>query len=241
MALPQKPLIAFIDGPYGGSQGDFACFDSVILIAGSTGVTFTLPLLLDLAHRARKQTKPLPVRRVEFVWVVRKIEYISWISEELQSAFTKLQQQAGIDVKVRIFVTQDDSLADLPSASPEGHDNSTATASSNEPTKLPCIVTKGDFSGCEATATPSPSNSVTVHPGASDKVNISEWASIEPGRPAFDPMISDIVARADGETGVAVCGPLGLSTAVRMSVSSLISRKRTAEQGIYLHVEGFSW
>jgi hypothetical protein len=240
MALsPQKPHLTFMDGPYGGWQGDFACFDTVILIAGSTGVTFTLPLLLDLAHRTRQPTKPLPVRRVEFVWVVRNADHISWISEELRSAFTALQQHAGIDVTIRIFVTRDDGLADLPSALPEGRDSRTAPASSHAPAKLPDDGTKGDVPGREATAA---TLSLGILPsGADDKGHISEWASIEPGRPAFGPMMADIVARADGETGVAVCGPLGLSTAVRRTVAGLISRKRPAEQGIYLHVEGFSW
>jgi ferric-chelate reductase len=49
------------------------------------------------------------------------------------------------------------------------------------------------------------------------------------------------MAQAEGETGVAVCGPLGLSTAVRMTVASLTGRKTTDVHGIYLHVEGFSW
>jgi hypothetical protein len=250
VALPrQKPRVAFVDGPYGGWQGDFACFDTVVLIAGSTGVTFTLPLLLDLARRAarQQQTKPLlPVRRVEFVWVVRNVDHVSWVSEELQSAFTTLRQQAGIDVAVRIFVTRDDGLADvLPQTPPEGRlDHKTATASSTEPTtKLPDDGTKGDVPGREATtATRSLGHSVPVLPsGASDTGDISEWASVEPGRPAFGPMMADIVARADGETGVAVCGPLGLSTAVRSTVAGLLSRKGPAKQGIYLHVEGFSW
>jgi ferric-chelate reductase len=44
---------------------DFACYSSVLLIAGSTGVTFTLPILLDVAFRAQEQK--LPVRDVTFV------------------------------------------------------------------------------------------------------------------------------------------------------------------------------
>lgn len=238
--IPQKRHVAFIDGPYGASHADFACFDTVLLIAGSTGVTFTLPLLLDLALRASKQTKQLPVRRAEFVWVIRNAEHTSWISDELQSAFSKLQQ-AGIDVKVRIFVTRDDRFADLPSVSHEGHDNGTTTAPSNEPPRHPNRATEDDISGSGATATPSRNNSVTAQPAVSEKVNFLEYASIELGRPAFQPMISEILARADGETGVAVCGPLGLSTSVRRTVASLSACKGTARQGIYLHVEGFSW
>jgi ferric-chelate reductase len=138
-------------------------------------------------------------------------------------------------------VTRDDRLAGLPSASHEGHDNGTTTAPSNEPTRHPNDATEDNISGGEATATPSRTNSVTAQPAVNKKVNILDYASIELGRPAFQPMISEILARADGETGVAVCGPLGLSTSVRRTVASLSACKGAAGQGIYLHVEGLSW
>jgi ferric-chelate reductase len=57
--------LALIDGPCADEQLDLAWYSSVLLIAGSTGVTFTLPILLDLAFRAQKQN--LPVRKVTFI------------------------------------------------------------------------------------------------------------------------------------------------------------------------------
>jgi ferric-chelate reductase len=239
-ATQQKAHITFIDGPYGASQADFACFDSVLLIAGSTGVTFTLPILLDLAHRASKQRQQLPVCRIEFVWVIRNAEQTSWISEELQSAYTQLQQ-AGIDIKISIFITRDDHLIDLSSAFHRGHDTNTAGPQAVEPTVHAHGSTEDDISGSEGTATPSLENSVTLQTVINEKTSLLECASIEIGRPAFQPMMSGLMARAEGETGVAVCGPLGLSTSVRMTVASLNGRKCKGWHGIYLHVEGFCW
>ncbi|TKA64962.1 hypothetical protein B0A55_09905 [Friedmanniomyces simplex] len=66
---------AFIDGPYGGMQGDFAAFDTVLLVAGSTGITFALSILLDLAARAGKQK--LPLRRLELVWAVKRSRHLT--------------------------------------------------------------------------------------------------------------------------------------------------------------------
>lgn len=49
--------LALLDGPYGGSQSNMAAFDPVCLLAGSTGVTFTLSLLQNLADRASSSGK----------------------------------------------------------------------------------------------------------------------------------------------------------------------------------------
>jgi len=47
----RTPHIALIDGPYGTPHTDFACFDTLFLVAGGSGITYTLALLLDLAGR----------------------------------------------------------------------------------------------------------------------------------------------------------------------------------------------
>lgn len=103
----QKTYLSLIDGPYGSSHIDFASFDTVVLVAGSTGVTFTLPIMLDIALRI-KSTR-LPIKRLVFLWVVKNTSWTSWISEELTSAFEALTT-AGIGVTVRINVTCDDNF-----------------------------------------------------------------------------------------------------------------------------------
>lgn len=111
-------LTALIDGPYpiGGyaTAADFAAFDSLLLIAASTGVAFTLPHLLSIAQRASSASSrgQLPLRRVEFVWIVRDRACMSWLDEELSAAHATLVK-AGVDVSIRIFVTCADALAGL--------------------------------------------------------------------------------------------------------------------------------
>ncbi|KAG1787202.1 uncharacterized protein HD556DRAFT_1410680, partial [Suillus plorans] len=43
-----------LDGPYGGSSVDLGLYDSVFLVAGGSGVTFTLGLLDDIVGRCVK-------------------------------------------------------------------------------------------------------------------------------------------------------------------------------------------
>jgi hypothetical protein len=55
----------------------------------------------------------------------------------------------------------------------------------------------------------------------------------------------ELLEQAEGETGIAVCGPLGLSSDVRMTVvrcsDERAVHKGTGAQGIYLHSECFGW
>ncbi|PMD25470.1 hypothetical protein NA56DRAFT_745253 [Hyaloscypha hepaticicola] len=69
ISIFENRALALINGPCAGEQLDFAWYSSVLFIAGSTGVTFTFPILLDLAFRVQKQN--LPVRKVTFIWAIK--------------------------------------------------------------------------------------------------------------------------------------------------------------------------
>ncbi|KAI9000892.1 hypothetical protein BD414DRAFT_15568 [Trametes punicea] len=92
---------AFVDGPY-GCPPDLSKYSTCILIAGGSGVSYTLPLLLDLVHRARAGTSD--VRRVIFVWSVRESDHLAWISKTLNEALTAAQPTSLV-VEPRIYIT----------------------------------------------------------------------------------------------------------------------------------------
>ena len=261
-STPQQTHIALIDGPYGGSQSDFAAFDSVLLIAGSTGITFILPILLDIAHRA--SSSRLPVRHLSFVWVIKNTAWTSWISNELISAFQTLRN-AGIETELKIFVTCDD----------------TFTEGSSEPTKKtgcqcdkslgPCCcvrdaTTKNETetdaitrSGSESSilnekpqphtteiTTTSLSPSAPCSNNNNNKTSqLASLATFKSGRPDTYALIWQLLDQAEGESGVACCGPVGLNARVRNAVvrcsDERAVHKGTGEQGVYCHVEGFAW
>ena len=257
---PQRTYIALIDGPYGGSQADFAAFDSVCLVAGSTGVTFTLALLLDLAHRALSQR--LPVRRLDFVWIVKNTSWTPWISDELFPAFKDLQA-AGIEVAIKIFVTCDDAFT-------EGSNTAKKSGCQCDVSLGPCccvrvadttedddaisnvnktsmaVVASNEKSGAAATASLSLSSPSTGAPCCSNKEkNLSSIATFKSGRPPIYELLWELLEQAQGETGVATCGPLSLNATVRNAVAKISDEravhKGTGNQGIYLHAEGFCW
>ncbi|KAG6377928.1 hypothetical protein JVT61DRAFT_14717 [Boletus reticuloceps] len=62
-----------IDGPYGGSSVDLGQYESVLLVAGGSGITFTLGLLDDIIGRCVKLRRRggERTRRIEFAWCIR--------------------------------------------------------------------------------------------------------------------------------------------------------------------------
>lgn len=170
-----------LDGPYGGQHADFAAFDTICLVAGSTGITFVLSILLGAVHSARTMKGRLPLRQVHVVWAVKESSHLDWVRADLDAAVAELQNY-GMEASVSFFVTADYTPAAL--------------------------------------------------------------QHVQRGRPSLDQTVESVVAAANGECGVAVCGPFSMNMSVRNAVAGLTlgrsSGGNTASRDVYLHVEGFA-
>ncbi|RAR02952.1 ferric-chelate reductase [Stemphylium lycopersici] len=118
-----------IEGPYGVLR-PLRQFDSVVLFAGSTGSTFTMPLLRDLIQGWQENaygdvSRPrsflqapsgIVTRHVRFVWVVKSRSQLSWFSEQLCTIYTDFQalQQKLRDIKLEmsVYITCDSSFTE---------------------------------------------------------------------------------------------------------------------------------
>ena len=114
-----------IDGPYGNIP-PLRQFDSIFLIAGSSGSTFTVPLMRDIvaswkvkAPRENLQNiSRLPggavTRFIRFVWVVKSRDQFDWFAAQLTEVAQDLEQlrRDGHDVNIdmSIYVTCDQDL-----------------------------------------------------------------------------------------------------------------------------------
>ncbi|KAH8125939.1 hypothetical protein FP744_10006252 [Trichoderma asperellum] len=235
----QSEYLTFIDGPYPSPHADFACFDTLVLIAGSTGVTFTLSILLDIARRAQAG-KPLPLRTLHFTWVIKRRSWISWVSEELRSAFDMLRE-AGIETVCNIHITCDDDIAG---------DESAGGCQCGEGCGC-CQVQeqKQDSDSDQQTSLDKEKDAeesmAQVSRPQSRRTSDADlpYAEIQVGRPTFRNLLERRVCQAQGETAVAVCGPLGLSVAVRAAVvkvsDDLAVDKGNGISGVYMHIENF--
>lgn len=117
-----------IEGPYGNIR-PLRQFDSVVLLAGSTGVTFTAPLLRDILQGWSENVqgssassglfsrrKGAVTRHVRFVWVVKSRGQLEWLSEQLSAVyadFETLQEKLrGIKLEMTMYVTCDNTFTE---------------------------------------------------------------------------------------------------------------------------------
>ncbi|TDL15891.1 hypothetical protein BD410DRAFT_82137 [Rickenella mellea] len=107
---PQVQVQVMLDGPYGGSSVDIGEYERVLLVAGGSGLTFTLGLLDDLVgrciRRGRGGGSGERTRRVEFAWCVKSFGCIDWFAHMLMDIATAAAApDAQLDLHITIFVT----------------------------------------------------------------------------------------------------------------------------------------
>ncbi|KAG2730701.1 hypothetical protein G9P44_006278 [Scheffersomyces stipitis] len=99
----------FLDGPYGGTPRDSTAFERAILISTGSGVTATLPFLLHLSQEIKKAKESgtrIVTKHINFIWVIRHQDNISWIRDEL----LKCKDIAGDYISIDIYVSQKDEV-----------------------------------------------------------------------------------------------------------------------------------
>ncbi|KAI0640857.1 iron reductase [Trametes meyenii] len=103
---PGVPVQVMIDGPYGGSSIDLGDYESVLLVAGGSGATFTLGLLDDIVARCVKlgRRNGEKTRRIEFAWCIRSYGCIQWFAPMLMEIANTVAG-TSLDLHVSIFVT----------------------------------------------------------------------------------------------------------------------------------------
>ena len=160
LSLPQSSAPAMgrsvlIEGPYSRIR-PLRQFDSVVFVAGSTGATFTVPLMRDIVQQwagtsissSRNRFSPpagAVTRHIRFVWVVKKRSAVQWFATQLHKVVQDVDnlrnQGRDISVEISIYVTCDDTLTSGQSSvngvsgSKEGCNNLSLTTSSDDEKK----------------------------------------------------------------------------------------------------------
>lgn len=107
-------LLVILCGPYEKALLPNQDTANILFIAGGTGISLTLPLVL-----AATSTSTLPGAAIDFVWIIRRSLNIGWITIELEQ-LKKRAECGSFDLCVHIFIRQDiakqdTSILDLPS------------------------------------------------------------------------------------------------------------------------------
>ncbi|ETW78229.1 NADPH oxidase [Heterobasidion irregulare TC 32-1] len=214
MDVAQKggPVKVFVDGPY-GVPPSLKGFDTVVFIAGGSGVTFTSPLLLDLVRRARQD--PSACRRVIFLWSIRHADHINLAYADLAHALAHAPASLSIDARIHITSPEDGASEASSIASPEA-----AVAADEENEERGSVEDEKSLA----------------------KIARLPRTTVARGRPDVEGAIEEACALARGSVSVNVCGPASLSRRVRGALCAPVKGPVSVLRGgpsVELHVEQF--
>lgn len=109
-----------LTGAYGESVMDRVSSDTnIVCVAGGTGITYVLPILLELARQPIS-----PDRRIELVWAVRHAHDAEWVRAEMDLLH---RVRKALNLKIRLYATRDVSSR-TPSLQEKGQESENANA-----------------------------------------------------------------------------------------------------------------
>ncbi|KAL8669141.1 MAG: hypothetical protein Q9168_006254 [Polycauliona sp. 1 TL-2023] len=194
-----------LEGPYGRIR-PLRQFDSVFLIAGSSGATFTVPLMRDIVSNwtANMQNRPgtgsrstlfqgAVTRYVRFIWVIKARSQYTWFASQLATINATVAQlkEASYDfeVEMSIYITCDEKLEAIDMASGRCD-----------------VLDAKDSDACGETSRGSPNSGseVSTHSSEEDfKEAKTSVISIEPTPPGTTPQSK--AGSSCGPNGVCCC------------------------------------
>lgn len=222
IAAQKRKFKVYMDGPYGLSH-DSSSYNTIVFIAGNTGVSYTLPLLLDLIECVRKGKSIC--QRATFVWCIRDSEHIRWISDVLEQALALAPESLKIDI--RIFVTAPSKPSDCSDLDYESVEKSGSTSAELTPTQTPISEKK-----------------IVISPSDYSVLTNLSSVKISSGRPFLAELLAEEAEATNGTMWVTVCGSQSLVKAVRKGLSFPVSGPSAVLRGgasVSLHVESFGY
>ncbi|KAI0036037.1 FAD-binding domain-containing protein [Vararia minispora EC-137] len=207
-----------IDGPY-GHPTDLKPYRTCVLVAGGTGVSYTLPLLLDIVKQA--STGAARTARVHFVWVARSRAYISSITPILRQAFAA--RPSSLDIRISLYVT--------------GTDDESSDKDSDVIPGLPFMPATSEKDAEAATEAGRPEKQAGLALPELDVVPIH-------GRPDVRTIIHEEILHGEGPLAVEVSGPHTLIADARAEVSNVIKVTGDVLRGgptVNFHAETFAY
>ncbi|KAG1731763.1 ferric reductase NAD binding domain-containing protein [Suillus lakei] len=214
VAATNGKVKVFVDGPYGPSP-DLGSYDTSVLVAGGSGISYTLPVFLSVIERVRKGKSSC--KRVVFIWSIRGAGYVQWIEEALIKAVQLAPP--SLTVSIRIFDT-----GSPPTAQSMEEDSSLSNPTEKNGTLEQVVTRKGSLT--------------------SSMLLSLRGVKMERGRSDLDALLKEEVSMASGSMSVSVCGSQGIARAVRHALRFPVSGPSSILSGgpsVTLHVESFGY
>lgn len=209
-----KPITTpvILTGPYGEkSMSGLDPTTNIMCVAGGTGITYVLPVLLELARQSVS-----PGRCIELIWVVRHAADAAWMQSEMDEV---RRIKKDLRLKIRMYATRD--VGGSPS---EGYDPSD---SDGDKTGKRTSITKANLASSSSSSSASSSSGPDAGCGCGE---VNPLPVHKTGKPDADdderhPDLAKLVgkfvnATTDGPTTVYASGPGGMISSLRSIVAS---------------------
>ena len=192
-----------LSGPYGQSivDDDLARTNdiNILCVAGGTGVTFILPVLMALALSNRFSCRS---GLTEFIWVIRRKTDMQWISKELD--ILRAATQVSSNFSIRIFFTRE-------SFPVEGDSSPSSQITDDVPTDKEFSQNIVEKSCCAPPCEETGRQSFTVQNTKASNMAHPDLAAI---------VAAFVSGTAAGPTRVMASGPSGMISDLRKAVAS---------------------
>jgi predicted ferric reductase len=193
-------LSVVMTGPYGEqTMRDLPADSNVLCIAGGTGITYVLPVLLELASR------PQPAdRRISLLWVIRHRKDLDWVAPELDILKRKCP---NLRTNMSIYVTRaaDEVYPTAPAMSEKATTNDCAPEIDIKPAPA------------SSSSSQSLSSALSVHGVSKAELGLTHYEA----RPKLDAIVHEFVGNTVvGGTTVFASGPGEMISDLRSIVAA---------------------
>lgn len=208
MGTPKLSVV--LTGPYGEqTMRDLSSTSNILCIAGGTGITYVLPVLLDIATQSQH-----PDRKISLIWVIRHRRDIDWVAPELAILKAKCR---NIRTSMHIYVTR---------ASEDIHSEAAIPSASEKAVETPCSPTTKEISAItnasasSGSSSASVSSALSVHGVGKGELGLDHLQA----RPDLEVAVKEFVTdTVRGRTDVFASGPGELISDLRRIVAGVNS------------------
>ncbi|KAK5987415.1 putative ferric reductase transmembrane component-like protein [Cladobotryum mycophilum] len=234
VANPGATLKASVEGSY-GTMPNPKEYDTVLLVAGGSGATFTFGSALDMLKKLQQEEK----KNIIFVWIVKYESQLAWFATHLDTL------EKDDRVTLQLYITRSSRLSitsgsETPAKPGKAHIKPTEIYSEKHSSNAETIrAHRSSYSVDSEKSLPYETDS-TATPGAIEYLTHTYDGYIRREKPDVSSLVRTAIegTPADHRILVMGCGPDGLMNQVRNTTADCI---RTDGPGVELHCEQFGW
>ncbi|KAH7890610.1 ferric reductase NAD binding domain-containing protein [Phlebopus sp. FC_14] len=226
-ALRGRKVKVLLDGPYGPTP-DLGSYNTSVLIAGGSGVSYTLPAFLDIIERVRGGKSDC--RRVVFIWSIRDPNYMHWIDDMLIRALQLAPPSLSISIRINVTGASG-TIEPLPRLDRCGSEK-------DSDARVPDDGSLSEITDSEL------DNGRKSGEKSKDSLLALDFVKVENGRPDLPAMLREEVECTSGRMSVSVCGSQAIARCVRRALRFPVSSPLNVLNGgpsVTLHVESFGY